>query len=52
MVVLTDLPPPTEGVRFTQPQTKAVIESHCFGVGTLYIAERLGFLNYSQTNNC
>ncbi|XP_078613669.1 methylosome subunit pICln-like [Branchiostoma floridae x Branchiostoma japonicum] len=39
MVVLTNLPPPTEGVRHTEKNTVAVVGEKNLGDGTLYIAE-------------
>jgi len=39
MVVLSTLPPPTEGVRIQQPSTAAHLGNKALGSGTLYIAE-------------
>lgn len=40
MVVLTSLPPPTEGIKIFQPNTQAHFGKKDLGKGTLYIAER------------
>jgi hypothetical protein len=40
MVVLTDLPPPSEGVEFVGRNTEAMISKNSVGKGTLYVAER------------
>ena len=44
MVILSTLPPPTEGIRHKQTNTKAHIQgknSKCLGTGDLFVAERL-----------
>lgn len=43
MVILSSLPPPTEGIRHTESNAAAFINQQNFGPGTLYIAERLHF---------
>ncbi|KAM4045132.1 methylosome subunit pICln [Anomaloglossus baeobatrachus] len=46
--VLSNFPPPAEGVKRLQPGTEAVWSGHRLGTGTLYIAEsRLSWLNGS-----
>ena len=43
MVVLSTLPPPTEGIRHKQTNTQAHIQgknSKCLGTGDLFVAER------------
>lgn len=44
MVVLSNLPAPEDGIRHSQPDTKAFIENRDLGSGTLYIAERYIYL--------
>lgn len=48
MVVITNLPPPSHGIRHRQPSTAAVINSRALGKGTLYIAES----HLSWVNDC
>ncbi len=43
MVILTSLPPPTEGIRHKQTSTQAHVKgrtNRCLGTGDLYVAER------------
>lgn len=39
MVILTSFPPPSVGIRHTQPNTLAHVQASDLGKGTLYIAE-------------
>lgn len=39
MVVITNFPPPTEGIRHQEPNTCALVKQKDLGKGTLYIAE-------------
>ena len=41
MVIMTNFPPPTDGVKHEQPSTTVVINNEGYGKGTLFIAERL-----------
>lgn len=40
MVVLTNFPPPGDGVRHKQPNTNVEIDGKDYGTGTLYVSER------------
>lgn len=39
MVVISSLPPPSEGVDHVQASTMAFVDENCLGNGTLYIAK-------------
>jgi hypothetical protein len=41
MVVLSNFPPPTNGIRHEQPSTTVHINDREIGKGTLFITERL-----------
>jgi nucleotide-sensitive chloride channel 1A len=41
MVVLSNFPPPTDGIRHEQPSTTVHINDRELGKGTLFITERL-----------
>jgi hypothetical protein len=45
MVVLSNFPPPTDGIRHEQPSTTVHINDREIGIGTLFIAERLVYYN-------
>lgn len=45
MVVLTNFPPPTDGIRHEQPSTTVHINDRELGKGTLFITERLVVCN-------
>lgn len=48
MVVLSNFPPPTEGIKHQQPFTVAIVNNREVGKGTLFIAEsRLAWVNSS-----
>ncbi|XP_046990275.1 methylosome subunit pICln isoform X2 [Schistocerca americana] len=48
MVVLSNFPPPTEGIRHQQPATVAHVNNRDIGKGTLFITEsRLSWVNNS-----
>uniref|UniRef100_A0A914VUG7 Methylosome subunit pICln n=1 Tax=Plectus sambesii TaxID=2011161 RepID=A0A914VUG7_9BILA len=49
MVVLSNIDPPTEGVRFVQPQVQAFVESNDLGIGTLTVAE--SSVTWSKTDS-
>lgn len=40
MVVITSFPPPEEGIKHRQPNTRAILNDKDLGSGTLFIAER------------
>ncbi|KXJ25172.1 methylosome subunit pICln [Exaiptasia diaphana] len=46
MVIMSSLPPPSQGVRHVQNNTQAFIDENCLGNGTLYVTEeRLSWSN-------
>lgn len=45
MVVMTSFPPPTEGLRHVEQNTRAFIGETCHGNGTLYIAEEYVYMD-------
>jgi len=45
MVVLSNFPPPTDGIRHEQPSTTVHIRDREIGKGTLFITERLVVLS-------
>ncbi|XP_023648389.1 methylosome subunit pICln isoform X4 [Paramormyrops kingsleyae] len=53
MVLLKNVPPPTEGVRHQQAETAAVLDGRALGSGTLYVAEtRLSWFDGSGMGFC
>ncbi|XP_022201788.1 methylosome subunit pICln [Nilaparvata lugens] len=50
MVILSNLPPPSVGIRLEQPSTRVIVDNREIGKGTLFIAESsLSWVN-SETN--
>lgn len=39
MVIISSLPPPSQGVRHLQNNTQAFVDANCLGSGTLYVTE-------------
>lgn len=45
MVVLSNFPPPADGIKHEQPSTTVHINDREIGIGTLFITERLVVLS-------